>query len=212
VGPSGSGKSTLISLFERFYFPTSGHILLDDNNIENLNLRWLRSQCSYVEQEPILFNISIQENICYGLEGEISQEKIEEAARKANVHHIIKSLEEGYKTICGSKDSLKLSVGEKQRIALARAFIREPKILLLDEPTAALDANSADIIQNAINGLNPMPTCFTLTHRLSTIANNMSTAQIAVVNYGQICEKGTYDELINREGGIFQRLATISQT
>ncbi|CAF2588546.1 unnamed protein product [Rotaria sp. Silwood2] len=212
VGTSGSGKSTLISLFERFYSPTTGQILLDDINIEDLNLRWLRSQCSYVEQEPILFNTSIRENICYGMEDGVSQERIEEAARRAHVHHIIQSLAKGYHTMCGCKESLMLSVGEKQRIALARAFIREPKILLLDEPTAALDARSAEIVQNVINGLNPMPTCLNATHRLSTLDHNTSTAQIAVVHYGQIRQKGTYHELINTEGGIFHRLATISPT
>ncbi|CAF5214137.1 unnamed protein product, partial [Rotaria magnacalcarata] len=136
VGPSGSGKSTTIALLQRFYDPLKGKVLLDGHDIKALNIQWLRSIMGLVQQEPVLFNLSIRDNIAYGDNSrEITQSDIETAARKANIHELIISLPQGYETSCGAKGG-QLSGGQKQRIAIARALVRSPKILLLDEATS----------------------------------------------------------------------------
>ncbi|CAF1290633.1 unnamed protein product [Didymodactylos carnosus] len=206
VGGSGSGKSTLISLLERFYAPLSGRILLNNRDITTFNLRCLRSKISLVEQEPILFNTTIRENIAYGIEEDqrtVTDKESRDAARIANID--ISKFSEGYNTPCNQ-----LSTGEKQRVACARAIIRRPQILLLDEPTAALDSLSAETVHNFIREQSKSgQTCLHITHRLSTIQND-SSVQIAVVDYGQICEQGTYTELREKQG-IFYRLSTTEE-
>ncbi|CAF3938442.1 unnamed protein product [Rotaria sordida] len=204
VGPSGSGKSTTIALLQRFYDPLKGKILLDGNDIKALNIRWLRSIMGLVQQEPVLFNLSIRDNIAYGDNSrEVTQNEIETAARMANIHELIISLPQGYETLCGAKGS-QLSGGQKQRIAIARALIRSPKILLLDEATSALDNKSEKVVQVALDKARSGRTCLTIAHRLSTIQNS---EKIAVVDRGKMKEEGTHDELLDLNG-IYAKLAS----
>ncbi|UJR37711.1 hypothetical protein I4U23_030406 [Adineta vaga] len=197
VGPSGSGKSTTIGLLQRFYDPLKGKVLLDGHDIKVLNLRWLRSIMGLVQQEPVLFNLSIRENIAYGDNSrEVTQEEIEKAARMANIHELIIALPSGYDTSCGAKGS-QLSGGQKQRIAIARALVRSPKLLLLDEATSALDNKSEKVVQAALDNARSGRTCLTIAHRLSTIQNS---EKIAVVDRGRMKEEGSHDELLQLNG------------
>ncbi|CAF3805471.1 unnamed protein product [Adineta steineri] len=203
VGPSGCGKSTTMALLQRFYDPIKGKILIDGNDIKVLNIRWLRSLMGLVQQEPVLFNISIRDNIAYGDNSrQITQDEIETAARMANIHELIISFPEGYGTMCGAKGS-QLSGGQKQRIAIARALIRNPKILLLDEATSALDNKSEKVVQSTLDQARVGRTCLTIAHRLSTIRNS---EKIAVVNRGKLREEGTHEELLAK-GGLYTQLA-----
>ncbi|CAF1034859.1 unnamed protein product [Adineta steineri] len=203
VGPSGSGKSTTIALLERFYDPLKGEILLDGHDIKTLNIRWLRSLIGFVQQEPVLFNLSIRDNIAYGINDRIvTQDEIETAAKMANIYEFIISLPEGFDTFCGSKGN-QLSGGQKQRIAIARALIRSPKILLLDEATSALDNKSEQVVQVALDNARSGRTCLTVAHRLSTIQNS---EKIAVIAHGKMKEEGTHGELL-KFGGIYHKLA-----
>ncbi|CAF3440869.1 unnamed protein product [Rotaria sp. Silwood1] len=201
-GPSGSGKSTCVALLLRFYDPYEGCVLLDGHDIRGLNLPWLRSQLGFVQQEPVLFNLSVRDNIAYGDNTrKVSQAEIEQAAKKANIHDSIIAFPEGYDTMCGAKGS-QISGGQKQRIAIARALIRDPKILLLDEATSALDVRSERVVQEALDVARNGRTCLTIAHRLATIRNS---DKIVVVDRGRIKESGTHDELMNHRG-IFYKL------
>ncbi|CAF3489535.1 unnamed protein product [Rotaria sp. Silwood1] len=205
VGTSGSGKSTTIQLLERFYDVTSGRILLDDVDIRRINLHWVRSQFGLVSQEPILFDLTIAENITYGLEN-VSMEDIINAATKANIHQFIDHLPQGYETRVGTKGTF-LSGGEKQRIAIARILIRRPKVLLLDEATSAMDSYNEQIIQKALEQAqtdDPSRTSLIIAHRLSTIR---SCDLICVLEKGHIVESGTHTELIQRHGTYYKMLA-----
>lgn len=158
VGASGSGKSTIISLIERFYDPTSGSIKLDGHDLQDLNVKWLRSQIGYVSQEPVLFNTTVMENVAYGLLGteyengspETKEALIKAACVTANADGFIMKLPSGYQTMVGERGLL-LSGGQKQRIAIARAIVSSPKILLFDEATSALDTQSEGIVQEALD-------------------------------------------------------------
>ncbi|CAF1523752.1 unnamed protein product [Adineta ricciae] len=203
VGPSGCGKSTAIALLQRFYDPDKGRILIDGHDIKVFNIRWWRSMIGLVQQEPILFNLSIRDNIAYGDNSrDIKQEEIETAARMANIHELIISFPHGYETLCGAKGS-QLSGGQKQRIAIARALIRNPKLLLLDEATSALDNKSEKVVQATLDQARSGRTCITIAHRLSTIRNS---EKIAVVNRGKLREEGTHEELLHQKG-IYAQLA-----
>ncbi|CAF4062772.1 unnamed protein product [Rotaria sordida] len=207
VGPSGSGKSTIIGLLQRFYDPLKGKVLLDGHDIKYLNLRWLRSLMGFVQQEPVLFNLSIYNNIAYGDNSrQITQDEIETAARMANIHELIISLPKGYETLCGAKGS-QLSGGQKQRIAIARALIRSPKILLLDEATSSLDSKSEKVVQATLDKARSGRTCLTVAHRLSTIQNSEN---IVVVDRGKMKEQGTHDELL-KLNGIYAQLASAQE-
>ncbi|CAF0800398.1 unnamed protein product [Adineta ricciae] len=196
-GPSGSGKSTCVALLLRFYDPSEGTVLLDGHDIRTLSLPWLRSQIGFVQQEPVLFNLSIRDNIAYGDNTRfVSQQEIEEAAKKANIHDTIVALPDGYDTSCGAKGS-QMSGGQKQRIAIARALIRDPKLLLLDEATSALDIQSEKVVQAALDVARNGRTCLTIAHRLVTIRNS---EKIVVVDHGRIKESGTNDELMEQKG------------
>ncbi|KAK9268408.1 hypothetical protein L1049_000158 [Liquidambar formosana] len=196
VGGSGSGKSTVISLLQRFYDPIEGEILLDGYKIKKLQLKWLRSQMGLVNQEPVLFAMSIKENILFGKDG-ASMDDVQTAAKAANAHDFIVKLPDGYETQVG-QFGFQLSGGQKQRIAIARALLRDPKILLLDEATSALDTQSERIVQEAIDQASQGRTTIVIAHRLSTIR---MANMIVVLQSGRVAESGTHDELIQMNGG-----------
>ncbi|CAF4964075.1 unnamed protein product [Rotaria sp. Silwood1] len=205
VGTSGCGKSTIIQLLERFYDVTSGQLLLDGIDIRQLNLHWVRSQIGLVSQEPILFDLTIAENITYGLEN-IPMEDIVNAACRANIHQFIEQLPQGYETRVGLKGSF-LSGGEKQRIAIARVLVRRPKVLLLDEATSAMDSHNEQIVQEALVKAqmeDPSRTLLIVAHRLSTIR---SCDMIYVLASRHIVENGTHTQLIQRRGAYYKMLA-----
>ncbi|XP_033100770.1 ATP-dependent translocase ABCB1-like isoform X2 [Anneissia japonica] len=193
VGSSGCGKSTTIQLMERFYDTEAGEVVFDNFEIKALNVKWLRSQIGLVSQEPVLFDLSIAENIAYGDNSrQVSMEEIIEAAKDANIHDFITSLPEGYETRVGDKGT-QLSGGQKQRVAIARALVRNPKILLLDEATSALDSESEKVVQDALDKAKEGRTCIAIAHRLSTIQN---AEKIAVIKAGSVSELGTHQELL----------------
>ena len=200
VGPSGSGKSTIINLLLRFYDPTNGAITIDGTDTKEGTLKSLRSQMSIVTQETILFNESIRYNIAYG-NAEASEEKIVHAAKLAQAHTFIEKTPNGYNTLVGERGIL-LSGGEKQRIAIARALIRNPKILLLDEATSNLDAESEQLVQEALEKLMEGRTTLIIAHRLATIKKS---DKIIVLDSGSVVDSGTHEELFKKEG-LYRRL------
>jgi len=195
VGASGCGKSTFIYLLERFYDCQGGSILIDGMDILKYDPQWLRDQVGLVQQEPVLFAMSIEDNIMYGSKI-CTHARVEQAARLANAHDFIQALPQGYDAQCGERGVM-LSGGQKQRIAIARALLKDPKILLLDEATSSLDAESEKLVQEALDRLMVGRTCVVVAHRLSTIRN---ADIIAVVQGGKVVEQGSHDELINRDG------------
>ncbi|XP_023564472.1 multidrug resistance protein 1-like, partial [Octodon degus] len=197
VGSSGCGKSTAVQLLERFYSPLAGTVFVDDKEIQQLNVQWLRAQLGIVSQEPVLFDCSIGENIAYGDNSRtVSQEEIVKAAKEANIHQFIESLPDKYDTKVGDKGT-QLSGGQKQRIAIARALIRQPRILLLDEATSALDTESEKIVQEALDKAREGRTCIVIAHRLSTIQN---ADVIVVIQNGRVQEHGTHQQLLAQKG------------
>jgi subfamily B ATP-binding cassette protein MsbA len=200
VGLSGAGKTTIINLLARFYEPTSGSILIDGINIREATLSSLRSQLGLVTQETILFNDTVRANIAYGLD-KVPLERIEEAAKAAKAHEFILDLPQGYDTPIGEKGGL-LSSGQRQRLAIARALLKNPPVLILDEATSALDTESERLIQTALVNVMMGRTTLVIAHRISTIRN---ADQIFVVDDGRIAESGTHDEL-SRKNGIYKKL------
>lgn len=202
VGESGCGKSSIIALIERFYDPSGGQIFIDHVDIKRLNLKWLRQRIGLVQQEPMLFNLSIKENILYAKE-EASEAEMIEAAKAANAHTFISSLPQGYNTVVGDRGT-QLSGGQKQRVAIARAILKNPSILLLDEATSALDTGSEQIVQEALDKFlaTGSRTTVVVAHRLSTIKD---ANLIVVMKEGQIVEQGTQDALLLK-GGLYARL------
>jgi len=194
-GRTGSGKSTLINLLLRFYDPEEGAIYLDNCNLKDLNVAWLRSLVGIVEQEPALFDCSVYENIALGAtnESEKTYDKILAAARLANAHDFISQLPDGYNTRCGDR-GVQMSGGQKQRIAIARALLSDPKILLLDEATSALDSESESVVQAALNKARKGRTTVVVAHRLSTIVD---ADLICVMDNGFIVEMGRHEELMS---------------
>ncbi|TMW60566.1 hypothetical protein Poli38472_000608 [Pythium oligandrum] len=208
VGLSGGGKSTLVSLLERFYDPQSGHILLDGRNIQDLNVRWLRQQIGIVQQEPVLFQMTVFDNIAAGGTN-VTREQAIEAAKMANAHNFIMSLPQQYDTFVGEK-GISLSGGQKQRVAIARAIVRNPKILVLDEATSALDNESERVVQAALNDLMAKTSMTTLViaHRLSTVRH---ADKIVVLSSGKIMQVGPHDELVKDEEGLYYRLCKMQE-
>ncbi|OQB12500.1 MAG: putative multidrug export ATP-binding/permease protein [Candidatus Omnitrophica bacterium ADurb.Bin205] len=200
VGPSGTGKTTLLDLVPRFYDPSKGRILLDGVDIREFTLKSLRSMIGIVSQETILFNDSIRNNIAYGRPNATDKE-IEDAARQANAHDFILQLSERYDTVIGDR-GMRISGGERQRIAIARALLKNPPILILDEATSQLDSHSERVVQEALDRLMMGRTVFVIAHRLSTVRN---AHLIAVMDKGMISEIGTHQELLTR-GGMYKNL------
>ena len=206
VGPTGAGKSTLVGLLPAFYETTAGRILIDGHDVRTLPLDVLRDQIAVVSQEPFLFNGTIRENILYG-RLDATDLELEAAARAANCHEFIMRLPDGYAARVGER-GVKLSVGEKQRVSIARALLKDAPILILDEATASVDTATERLIQEALERLMTGRTSFVIAHRLSTI---VKADQILVLRSGEIAERGTHEELLARDG-LYAKLARIQNT
>ena len=200
VGSSGAGKSTVVNLLMRFYEPTSGRILIDEYPITNLSLGYLRSKIGLVLQEPVLFSGTIRENIKYG-KLQASDEEVSRASEAANAHEFIVSLQKGYDTEIGER-GVTLSVGQRQRIAIARALLKDPSILILDEATSNIDSESESLIQDALRRVAKGRTLIVIGHRLSSI---IDAERIVVIENGGIAEEGTHEVLMSK-GGAYNRL------
>jgi subfamily B ATP-binding cassette protein MsbA len=196
VGPSGAGKSTLVDLIPRFYQVTSGRITLDGVDTSRIKLKALRSLTGIVSQDTVLFNDSVRNNIAYGAVGRFSEAQIRAAAEAANAHAFISELPQGYDTILGERGT-RLSGGQRQRLAIARALLCDPPILILDEATSALDTESERLVQEAVDRLLRGRTVFVIAHRLSTIVH---ADQILFLERGMIVERGTHAELLAARG------------
>jgi len=203
VGSSGAGKSTLADLIPRFHDAVEGEILIDGTDIKKYSLKSLRNQMGIVTQEPILFNDTIANNIALGMD-HVSEEQIINAAKIANAHNFIVTKENGYNTSVGERGN-KLSGGEKQRLTIARAVLKNPPILILDEATSSLDTESEKLVQDAINNLMNNRTSVVIAHRLSTIRH---ADEIIVLQKGKIVERGTHETLIALEG-FYKRLVSM---
>lgn len=206
VGPTGAGKSTLVNLLPAFYEPTAGRILIDGVDTADVSLETLRAHISVVSQEAFLFNGTVRENILYG-KLEAREEELVAAARAANCHDFIQRLPDGYDSRVGER-GVKLSVGEKQRVSIARALLKNAPILILDEATASVDTATEKLIQEALERLMANRTSFVIAHRLSTIR---AASQILVLGHGEIIERGTHSELLERNG-LYARLSRIQNT
>ncbi|KAK2920766.1 antigen peptide transporter 2a [Channa argus] len=198
VGPSGEGKSTCVSLLERFYEPQEGQILLDKEPLKSYDHHFLHKKVAVVSQDPVLFSGTIRDNIAYGLP-DCTLEKIQDAARKANAHDFIVQLHKGYDTEVGEGGG-QLSKSEKQRIAIARALVRQPQVLILDEITSSLDVESENKVQQALANC-PNQTLLVIAHKLKTIEK---ADQIALISDGQVKERGTHQELMDMKGSYYK--------
>ncbi|CAF3789236.1 unnamed protein product [Rotaria sp. Silwood1] len=206
VGSNGSGKSTCISLLLRFYEPLSGRIILNDRSITDYDLTSFRQKIGIVSQEPILFATSIYENIRFGKEN-ATRTEIEEAAHQANAHDFIMQLPNKYDTVVGER-GVQLSGGEKQRIALARALVKQPTLLLLDEATSALDNTTEKIVQEALDQACKGRTTIVIAHRLTAVQN---AHRIYVLDNGCVIEQGTHETLMSQEGSRYREIMRAQQ-
>ena len=195
VGPSGAGKSTIARLLYRFYDVTGGRITIDGQDLRDVTQSSLRAQIGIVPQDTVLFNDSIGYNIGYGREG-ADQEEIEAAARGAQIHNFIAAQPQQYETQVGER-GLKLSGGEKQRVAIARTLLKNPPILILDEATSALDSRTEAEILDTLDEVSKARTTIVIAHRLSTV---VGADEIVVLDAGRVAERGTHAQLLARDG------------
>ncbi|MES2922507.1 MAG: ABC transporter ATP-binding protein [Verrucomicrobiota bacterium] len=200
VGATGAGKSTVLNLLTRFYEPTSGRILVDDIPLDRLSKEWLRDQLGYVTQESFLFNTTVRENLQLAKQ-DATDEEIWTALEAANAAFFIRASPDGLDTIAGERGS-RFSGGEKQRLSIARALLKNPPLLLLDEATSALDNHTERLVQEALENLRSDRTCFVIAHRLSTV---QKADRICVLHHGKLVEQGTHAELIAL-GGSYAKL------
>ncbi len=201
VGPSGAGKSTLVDLIPRFHDPTAGRVLLDGVDAREYTLAAVRALVGVVSQDTVLFNDTVRNNIAYADGGRFSDAQVEAAARAANAHAFIAELPDGYATVLGERGA-RLSGGQRQRLAIARALLLDPPILVLDEATSALDAESERLVQEAVDRLVADRTVFVIAHRLATV---LHADQILVLDRGRVVERGTHHQLLAL-GGTYARL------
>jgi ATP-binding cassette subfamily B protein len=202
VGESGSGKSTILNLAIGFNLATDGKVLIDGNDIKEIDLRSYRQFLAVVPQSSILFSGTLRDNITYGVD-EVDEEYLQEVVKAANLSDLVESLPDGLETEVGEHGG-KLSGGQRQRVSIARALIRNPRVIVLDEATSALDSISERLIQEALDNLTKDRTTFIVAHRLSTIRN---ADKIAVINDGHCVEYGTYDELMELKGEFYRMKA-----
>ena len=200
VGPTGAGKTTLLNLLMRFYDPPEGVVLLDGVDVRRLTLASLREQIGVVPQEPLLFGGTIAENIRYGKLG-ASDDEVEAAARAANIHDFISNLPDDYETVIGERGS-QVSGGERQRISVARAFLKDAPIVVLDEPTSSIDSQTEAVILAALDRLTADRTTFTIAHRLSTVRR---ADVILVLDHGRLVQQGRHDDLL-ADGGLYRKM------
>jgi ABC-type multidrug transport system fused ATPase/permease subunit len=201
VGESGVGKSTVTELIGGYYYPTEGEVLVSGVKTTEVPLRALREHIAVVPQEPALFNDTVLNNIRFGRE-QASDEEVIAAAKQAFAHEFIESFPEKYQQVVGER-GVRLSVGQKQRIAIARAILRDPRILILDEPTSALDAKTEAYIAESLKALMKGRTTIVIAHRLSTVR---SADNIIVFEQGKVVEQGTHAELLERTAGVYRTL------
>jgi ATP-binding cassette subfamily B protein len=195
VGPSGAGKTTLTYLIPRLYDPSDGRILVDGHDLRDVTLDSLSAQIGMVTQETYLFHDTIRTNLQYA-KLDATQVELEEACKTANIHDFISELPDGYDTIVGER-GYRLSGGEKQRVALARVILKDPRILVLDEATSSLDSQSEALIQDALKRVMRQRTSIVIAHRLSTI---LAADLILVIDRGQVVEHGNHEELLDKNG------------
>jgi ATP-binding cassette, subfamily B, bacterial MsbA len=195
VGPSGSGKSSLANLIPRFYDPTDGRLTIDGIDLRGVTLDSLRGQIGLVTQETVLFDDTVRNNIAYG-RADVPLERVIAAARASQAHEFIEQLPQRYDTPLGERGA-RLSLGQRQRISIARALLKDPPILILDEATSALDAESETLVQQALERLMRGRTSIVIAHRLATVR---AADRILVLDEGRIVEQGPHRELLSRNG------------
>ncbi len=205
LGSTGSGKTSLVNLMPRFHDYTDGVILLDGVDLKDYPRKYLREQIGIVQQEPFLFSRSIRENILYGVGRKVTQEEIEAAAKAAAVHDVIVSFPDGYNTIVGEK-GVTLSGGQKQRVTVARTILKNPRILILDDSTSAVDTETEAAIREALDNLMENRTTFIIAHRIQSV---MKADLILVLDKGQVVQHGKHEELVNQIGGMYRKVYEI---
>jgi len=205
LGSTGSGKTSMVNLLPRFHDYTGGHILIDGVELTDYPRKYLREQIGIVQQEPFLFSRSIRENILYGVGRSVTKEEIEAAARAAAIHDVILSFPDGYSTIVGEK-GVTLSGGQKQRVTIARTILKNPRILILDDSTSAIDTETEAEIRAALNGLMENRTTFIIAHRIQSV---MKADLILVLDKGEMIQKGDHESLLKQFGGMYRKIYDI---
>jgi ATP-binding cassette subfamily B protein len=205
LGSTGSGKTSLVNLLPRFHDYTSGHVLLDGEELKDYPREYLRSQIGIVQQEPFLFSRSIRDNITYGIGRAVTQEEIERAAKAAAVHDVILTFPDGYNTLVGEK-GVTLSGGQKQRVSIARTLLKNPRILILDDSTSSVDTETEAEIRDALNDLMANRTTFIIAHRIQSV---MIADLILVLDKGRVVQSGTHEELLQQKDGMYRRIYDI---